>query len=82
MRTFDQKSRLVFKLYTNIDLKCSLNPQHWYLNVCLIQQILGIVLEFTYAMIYITDEGLENCTDFIYLTSGPMRNMDTKKHQK
>ena len=50
---------MVFKLYTKIDLKCTWNPQHWYLNVCINQQILAIVLEFICALICITNEGLK-----------------------
>ena len=46
-------SLLVFKLYTIFDSKCNWNPQNWYLNVCINQQILEIVLEFTCALIYI-----------------------------
>ena len=46
MDTLIKKSRLVLKLYTNFDLKCTWNPQLWYLNVCINQQIVAIVLEF------------------------------------
>ena len=75
---FDQKSLMVFNFYTKIDLKCTWNPQHWYLNVCINQQIIAIVLEFICALICITNEVLKNSIDFICLTKQPVRNMGTK----